>query len=527
MEKEDVTMELATEVKHYRENEGLDVRSVSEVMGISMQDVTKIINSDIYQVVRAEPANNPAVIVEEGIPDSEFSEKRLEEVLDQAWEWGVEFSKSEYFEELTDEQKRHSEFITQSFAEFMYSYYGLQPEEWGERTIDGGLEECCTWVFPKRITADQSCFESIAPVLSAFFSFAGEKGLLNNASELVERVQDIEREIVENASNPKNWGLAKSFLMIAKEAGVDIEDEQELNDFLKSCGARPLVQPRGRNTHWTREDVRELSTEQIVQKLRNFGVEFKEKQFLEDVNNFYSACELADHWWKIYPITATGYDEDFIWMAAIELWKRLAPDVISSEQLDDMMQKGYELLEEGKKTEACALWLEVWDHLKERFTPDMKSIQDAERVFSGLQSLYNWCQDMEMELWNAGVENSSFHKKRIEYCQEFCDLFPETESLIIHNMKGAVARSHYALGRLEEGEEAFKALVKEFPGNAWSYIKWGDMYWLIRPNEEIPLDYEKAEEIYRMALNRDVEDEDVILSRLRKLEEEKEEHGEL
>ncbi|KXA98617.1 hypothetical protein AKJ41_06440 [candidate division MSBL1 archaeon SCGC-AAA259O05] len=50
MEKDDVTEELAAEVKRYRED-GLDVRSISEVMDISMQSVTKIINSDVYREV--------------------------------------------------------------------------------------------------------------------------------------------------------------------------------------------------------------------------------------------------------------------------------------------------------------------------------------------------------------------------------------------------------------------------------------------------------------------------------------------
>ncbi|KXA97908.1 hypothetical protein AKJ39_02870 [candidate division MSBL1 archaeon SCGC-AAA259J03] len=53
MRREDVTEELAAEVKRYRENEGLEVRSISDIMDISMQDVTKIINSDIYKKVKA------------------------------------------------------------------------------------------------------------------------------------------------------------------------------------------------------------------------------------------------------------------------------------------------------------------------------------------------------------------------------------------------------------------------------------------------------------------------------------------
>jgi hypothetical protein len=77
---------------------------------------------------------------------------------------------------------------------------------------------------------------------------------------------------------------------------------------------------------------------------------------------------------------------------------------------------------------------------------------------------------------------------------------------------------------LEQGEKAFEALTREFPDWAWGYIGWADMYWLFRVNkDEVPLNYEKAETIYRMALGRDVDEEDRehILDRLAKLEKER------
>ncbi|GAA0458024.1 hypothetical protein GCM10008985_12740 [Halococcus dombrowskii] len=269
--------------------------------------------------------------------------------------------------------------------------------------------------------------------------------------------------------------------------------------------------------------VRDLSTEELVQQLRGFGVEISKETFQEEVEGFYSASELADHWWEVYSVTAVGYDEDFIWMAAVVLWERLVPDAVSSEQLDRMMQDGYDLRDEGKTVEACNLWLEVWKHLKERFTEEMTSIRDAEQVFSGLQSLYNWCQDVEMELGNAGrQDDSAFHEKRIEYCREFCELFPETYTLIIQNMRSAVAVSLFDLGRVNEGEAGFEALVSEYPDFVWGYTKWGDKYWQNQHHDEIPLDYGKAEEIYQRALSNDIDEPDVVRKRLKKLETERE-----
>ncbi|MBI4431530.1 MAG: hypothetical protein HY587_07455 [Candidatus Omnitrophica bacterium] len=200
-----------------------------------------------------------------------------------------------------------------------------------------------------------------------------------------------------------------------------------------------------RSVHWEIDEIRAFSTEEIAQKLKDFGVRLEEREFLEDVKKFYSACDLAKHWREVYPITAELYDEDFIWMACIVLWERWAPGIVNSEQIDNKMQDDYDLVRQGKHREACELWIEVWEHLKSRFTKKMKSIQDAERIFSGMQCLFNWCQDFEDELGIVAEEDFSFHHKRHQYCSEFCDYFPYSRDQIVENMKMAMAESAEAL----------------------------------------------------------------------------------
>ena len=194
----------------------------------------------------------------------------------------------------------------------------------------------------------------------------------------------------------------------------------------------------------------------------------------------------------------------------------------SSRELDDLMQKGYRFWEKRQDTKASEIWLEVWDRLKARFSPDMKSIEDAERIFSGEELLINWCQDLEMVLGNAARDDGSFHEKRMDYCEEFCTLFPESESLILFNMKRAVAEGHFGMEDQAKGDEAFRKLIKEFPRNIWGYIGWGDMY-LWPMNEQDPPDYEEAEKIYKMALGKGLEDEEALEERLQEVREAKKE----
>jgi len=158
----------------------------------------------------------------------EYSDDGQDEILKKVYEWGRKFSESDYFKELTEEQKQESEFILTTFAEYMYSYHGLSPQEWDE----SGLEECCLDTLPRKITADESYYRSISPVLSAFFNFLGEKGILKNASNLTKAVKKIDKQIVKNSTDSSRWGMAKSMMMEARKAGVDIENESELTKFM-------------------------------------------------------------------------------------------------------------------------------------------------------------------------------------------------------------------------------------------------------------------------------------------------------
>jgi hypothetical protein len=272
-----------------------------------------------------------------------------------------------------------------------------------------------------------------------------------------------------------------------------------------------------RTIHWSREEIRTFSTTRIIQKLRSFGIDFQQETFLQDTQHYTSAEALAQHWAAQYQITAFGLDGDFPWMACLILWERLAPDVVNVEQLDSAMQQGYDLLRTEGSVAACTVWLNVWEQLKPHFSPTITAIEQSETIFSGMQSLYNWCQDVEIELSNAGHHDPTFHQKRLTYCQEFCTFFPESEPLILVNMYRAVAESHLHLGDVTQADACFASLVEQFPTSPWGYIGWGDMYRGF-PISAVPPDYERAKRIYRMALEHGVEEEQYVQERLTALE---------
>lgn len=198
-----------------------------------------------------------------------------------------------------------------------------------------------------------------------------------------------------------------------------------------------------------------------------------------------------------------------------------SPLIQKRDELDTLMEKGWLLLQKNENIKACDVWLELWDSLKKRFKPEFKNIQEAEAIFSGSELIYNWCQDLEAELGNAGIDDSAYYQKRKVFCEEFCSLFPESDELLMHNMKRAIAESNFALGNIDEGNKRFKLLIEQYPKNIWAYIGWGDMY-LWPMNKDIKPDYERAEQIYQMALGKGIEGEEDLIDRLKELKNERE-----
>ncbi len=264
----------------------------------------------------------------------------------------------------------------------------------------------------------------------------------------------------------------------------------------------------------------DLPTSKIIEKLVMCGIPFTQEAFLIDVHNHYGSGDIYMEWERRYTITAKGFDEDFPWMAAEVLWRRLVPDKISTMQLDDWVQDGYELTEQNTSVSGCDLWLKVWENLKPRITMNMRKVEDADGVSFQSQYLLNWFQDVEIELLNAAVEEPDYHDRRIHFCWEVIECFPESPE-ILPVMKRGIAESLCMSGKWVEGEAMFQEIFREYPSDPWAYITLGDIYRGLWEDPEatdgFKRDEKKAEELYRMALGKDPKSDEMIKERLRDL----------
>jgi hypothetical protein len=161
----------------------------------------------------------------------DYSEEQSSAILATVDAWSEAFAKSPGFARLSDSQRRKAGAITEFFAKYTYEYLAIAPSEWDCAAV----EECCTEILPRKVSAEISFFEAIAPVLSAFFTFLGDQSLLGNGRALAEAVKELSDEIVASAEDRSNWGPAKHIVMAAHEAGVDIQDPGAFDAFMQAA----------------------------------------------------------------------------------------------------------------------------------------------------------------------------------------------------------------------------------------------------------------------------------------------------
>jgi hypothetical protein len=244
---------------------------------------------------------------------------------------------------------------------------------------------------------------------------------------------------------------------------------------------------------WSEEKVRALSTEEILARLAAFGVRTSTDEFVRRAAWEHSAIAVSDTWRQQGHVSARGFDDDYIWMAACVLWERLVPQRPSFEMIDERMQAGYDALAAHDTARACDIWLGVWADFKLHLTADMGHVRGLDEVFRGTQAFHNWCQDLEQELGNAGVDDPRYLSERVRYAREFVAQFgADDDQLLLGNFLRAEAEALWSLGERAAAEERFEALTRRYPDFAWGYIGWADCYWLGPSPTPEPKDYVRA-----------------------------------
>jgi tetratricopeptide (TPR) repeat protein len=238
--------------------------------------------------------------------------------------------------------------------------------------------------------------------------------------------------------------------------------------YRKQAAGRPL-----------RLDAQQLTDGELLAKLHSFGIDLDRALLGRLCEETLSAEEIARPWLesRTFKTKREAIEGDWIWICLVALWQRWFPDKPSFEMLDDKMQAGYDRMAAEDPVAACRIWLDAWtDVLRLLDKADIQSIDAFDNRFRGTQSLFNWIQELEDALWNAGLEDREFLNARISVCEEGLRRFETDDDLMTENRRRALAESYFELGETGKAEALYREWLKTDPRWGWGWIGWSDCY---------------------------------------------------
>jgi hypothetical protein len=160
------------------------------------------------------------------------------------------------------------------------------------------------------------------------------------------------------------------------------------------------------------------------------------------------------------------------------------------ETIDDKIQEGYDRSEDPAA--ATDTWLQAWsDVLHLCDVTGITTIAGFDRRFPLTQSLFNWHQDLEMELGNAGLDDPAKLKARITVGEEALRRFTDCGQLEVENWRRAIAEAWFWLGETGKAEELFRGWLDDDPQWGFGWVGWASGY-LPPPRASAPTDYRRA-----------------------------------
>lgn len=276
-----------------------------------------------------------------------------------------------------------------------------------------------------------------------------------------------------------------------------------------------------KNQRWTHDKVKVLDSSIIIIQMVKFGIPLTKEEILEEISSVSIAADLRDKWADKYTLDRRDPLIDFTFFAIQELSSRFLPEHVLLEQIDDMMQNGYDAEAVNGEEQAVEIWMEVWRKLLtwlgDQKVTSIDDLGDATYRYMS-EFISNWVQDLELALSNAGSKDEKYLEMNEAFTSEFLTRFPDSDSLIIQNMTLAKGESIFLQGRYTEGENVYQKCAEEHPNNAWIYIRWGDLF---NPkSRSVKPDREKSIDLYKKAIQKATDEEErlAVEERLSELE---------
>jgi len=246
-------------------------------------------------------------------------------------------------------------------------------------------------------------------------------------------------------------------------------------------------------SRWEPEKVAAMTNEEIVSKLKELVPIFDLDSFVAKTAEYLSCEDLTEA--EYYPIANfTDADEDFIWMACEELWKRLAPDKPSVEFVAEQMDR---LIEEMIIAGRNERWKELYRRSREAL--DLLCRHTIEETPSGRRLRRDFYEKLskttfyDFEKFLDDLMRNMIGHEEYERVIDVAGILAEglgDDIFLDYKAEGL-----FGIGKKEEGERLSQEIISRNPDNPWFLLRAGGYY--ITYGEKDSL---KAKECYLRAL---------------------------
>ena len=224
---------------------------------------------------------------------------------------------------------------------------------------------------------------------------------------------------------------------------------------------------------WSPGRLAAMETDAILARLEEVGVEVDRERFRRDAEGETSAWAVSDRWVEALDDDLDNEDDDFVGLAACELWHRFDLHRPSAESLLDRIDDGYTLLSGEDLDGACVVWLETWLELSADLPATVRDFASADRRYGLLGGLEEWLRDDLVDaLHDLAVGHGRCVEEARSVAQQLIGRFVEEPAGGLVELHCALADLQILAGEMDTGRASYEAIIAQAPDLAYPYQRY-------------------------------------------------------
>lgn len=237
-----------------------------------------------------------------------------------------------------------------------------------------------------------------------------------------------------------------------------------------ACDERPLL-----------SEARTLSDSELLSKLAACGITIDLPR-LDKLARHFPSAESLTHWIikeDKANCAAIPNGDDWIWLSLVCLRERWSPHRPSFEQLEDLIDLGYDLLSVDDVENACREWTRAWQCVQlllKGFRFD--SLDDLNDCFNGDHHIATWCTDFVIATKELADQSLSWAATRLIVCEHALPLIESVYRAdeLVPIFRLATAEAHFRVGNGKTAEQWFNDCVRLSPTFCSAWASWAEHY---------------------------------------------------